>query len=383
MKYKLTAITLAAAALSVSACRSTLYSAARDGDLQTVKEELAEGADPEGKASGANLIWQVPTYLLALPIDIVRLLGPITLIEPFIDPGWEFSGEVDKNGNRKLRFNDDTLLTKKVYQFGDKTAMSVTKNPEIITELLLAGAAGSDFQKAKATSEAARKGDAATLQKLLQKGIKANWYCSGDYSPLMLAIGGGHEECARVLLANGATFSDTVTVGGQQITCYDYAISKGQFELLKKLGGAEPSSPASMAGKQIVFDFSKAQYRSNEKGPLKRSKWGKYPSDYRVAVSSPHFDNNNTFKFDYKETQKYESLYQGQEVIWDADWTYEKTGAKTATIGAGDGGGWSTYSLIFETPYSGTASEDSLGEDGGYHGEGSHSEAKGIRFKIK
>ena len=373
MKKLILALTISAVGLS--ACRSTLYSAARDGDLQTVKEELAEGADPEGKASGANLIWQVPTYLLALPIDIVRLLGPITLIEPFIDPGWEFSGEVDKNGNRKLRFNDDTFLTKKVYQFGDKTAMSVTKNPEIITELLLAGAAGSDFQKAKATSEAARKGDAATLQKLLQKGIKASWYCSGDYNPLMLAIGGGHEECARVLLANGATFSDTVTVGGKEITCYDYAVSKGQAELYKNLGGTIIAAPNSVRGKKIVLDFSQAKSQTGNYDNNGKIQWGAYINDTFQVGAWKKCDPSQKITPVFGKNNKWERPDRlGGD--W-AKWEYKKTGPRTAVL-SNSAHEWNEeWELRFDSATTGTASGGCNDDCTGYEN------AVNIRFTIK
>ncbi len=47
----LASILLAAAAISTTSCRSTLYRAAEEGDVQAVKDELANGAAPSGTAS--------------------------------------------------------------------------------------------------------------------------------------------------------------------------------------------------------------------------------------------------------------------------------------------------------------------------------------------
>lgn len=351
IKQTLTTLTLAAAVLSVSACRSTLYNAARDGDLQTVKEELAEGTHPEGKASAANLIWQVPTSLLAAPIDVVRVLGPITLIEPLFDPGWEFTGEVDRHGNRKIKFNFDTLLTKKVYQFSSKTAISAATNPEIITELLLAGAQGSDYQKSQATSEAARKGDAATLQKLLQKGIKASWYCDGDYNPLMLAIGGGHEECARILLENGASFYSTVTIQGKEVSCIDYATAKGQVELYTKLGGATTLAPVSVAKKTLSFKVTQTDTESLEN----------YEDSFKWGNSNDYVKETRLKDLNKEERQIAKEA--GATDLWhELSLYYTKTGYKTAKVEEYDGFERSIcneytsidMNLTFDTPTSGT-----------------------------
>lgn len=91
-------------AVGVSACRSPLYYAARRGDAAAVEEELYRGADPQGRTSPAQLLWQVPAALAALPVDAAQLV-------PFSLTGGYF-GAVDWN---------DCSLVRRALFFGSQT----------------------------------------------------------------------------------------------------------------------------------------------------------------------------------------------------------------------------------------------------------------------
>ena len=339
----LASILLAAVAISTTSCRSTLYRAAEEGDVQAVKDELANGAAPSGKASAGNLSWQIPTAIITLPIDIVRLVNPLGGI---VDPGWHKTGELNEQGKPKWAFDFDTLLTKKVCLFSSKTAMDIATEKEhadVITELILAGSQSSDWAKIKAVTEAARKGDAETLRLLMEKGCheKADWNVKGDYKPLMLAIGNGHEECARILLEYGAKFDSTVTLDNRVVTCYDYAAAKGQITLYTKLGGILAASPASLAGKRITFTHGKGI-------PI----WTIQANGN--SYTTPSFAQDNTCKDNAPDIPN--------------SFVYQKTGEKTATINIDGYEVAATYILTFTTPTSGTASCDG-GDDNGAFSE--------------
>lgn len=91
-------------AVGVSACRSPLYYAARRGDAAAVEEELYRGADPQGRTSPVQLLWQVPAALAALPVDAAQLV-------PFSLTGGYF-GTVDWN---------DCSLVRRALFFGSQT----------------------------------------------------------------------------------------------------------------------------------------------------------------------------------------------------------------------------------------------------------------------
>ncbi len=340
---------LTCATLCTTSCRTTLYNAASDGDVQTVKAELADGADPSGKASAANLLWQIPTGIITIPVDLVRLFLPGT-------PGWYETGKKTESGTPEMKFDWKTLLTRKVYNYRKATAMDVAtdkNHAEVVTELILAGSEASGWAKSLALAAAARKGDADTLRRLMEKGCaeKANWNNEGDYRPLMLAIGGGHEECARILLENGAKFESTATINKQEVTCYDYAASKGQLELYKKLGGPEAFSPSTLSGRRITFTHQRlvpiwtiAEYAKNN------------------SYTTPYFGSDNSCKDNYPDDPN--------------SFVYKKVGAKTATVQIEGYEVMATYQMTFTTPTSGTATCTG-GDDGGGFSD------KNIRFTIK
>lgn len=61
----------------LSSCRSALYRAAEQGDVERVRTELAAGATVDGEPRVANALWQYPAKLLAGAADAV--MGICTL----------------------------------------------------------------------------------------------------------------------------------------------------------------------------------------------------------------------------------------------------------------------------------------------------------------
>ena len=300
--------------LGLSSCQTSLYRASARGDVQKVKAELADGANPNAKAPSVNLLWQAPALPVCVAADVVQFaLVPGTLgIYTFI------RGAVPKD--------DNFWLTSNMLSYGDKTPMDIATSKEygdVITELILAGGNASDWAKIKAITEAARKGDAETLRKLMAKGCnaKADWNCTGEYKPLMLAIGNGHEECARILLENGASFYSTATIQGKEISCFDYASAKGQVELYKKLGGATTLAPVSAAKKTLSFKVTKTD-NDNLVDYADSFKWGK-GNQYEKSLR-------------LKDLNKFErqiAKEAGETGPWlSQSLNYTKTGYKTATV---------------------------------------------------
>lgn len=327
-----TLTTLLATALSTTGCRSTLYRAAERGDVETVRAELNDGADPEGTATSANLIWQIPAGIIAIPIDLLRLANPLG---PIVDPGWYETNEVDAYGINKLDFDNKSFLTNKACLYRSKTAMDVATEKghiDVITELILAGGKSSGWAKTKAITEAARKGDASTLRKLMEKGCaeKANSHVAGEYKPLMLAIGNGHEECARILLEHGAKINSNVIINKRKINIYDYATVKGQLALYKKLGGPIMTSPASITGKKIIFDFRAALIDEAD-----QSSYSTYPKiKWNNKWKKMKHDPIVTSTFDKKKQAWADEYYF---------WLYKKTGSRKAEVVEGDYEGTHTH----------------------------------------
>ncbi len=76
----------AAAAISLNSCRSPLYYAAERGDTRTVELQLSKRhADVNDKPSKAHLWWQIPTYLVTIPVDITLNYGSIFILPLYVD----------------------------------------------------------------------------------------------------------------------------------------------------------------------------------------------------------------------------------------------------------------------------------------------------------
>ncbi len=398
INHFVTVAALAATALSTTSCRSTLYRAAEAGDIQAVREELKTGADPNGKPSRAQLIWQVPAIVASIPVDVAQVGLTIGTLGVYADV--------------VMKPQEEPFLLSKIERFIHKRAIEVAEENnhlDIVKELVIAGSDARDWLKAKLVSDAARQGDAITLNKLLQQGIDPDWYCSGDYNPLMLAIGGGHEECARLLLNKGAEFTSNVTIGGAEVTCYDYAASMGKIALYNKLGGPI-IAPESVKGKTIVFQYTGSEprrvkyidesdcrainikcgyneyaarvYRIDCVDQLEFVKYAAYTHPgqwYSDGTIREYHTRNFTSKFE-KYSKKCQFPYGNKST---SGFTYSKTGTNTAVLEMeGSSGAFATY-LTFDSPTSGYAidlSVDHISREATTH---ILIEKRNIRFTIK
>src|SRR6476660_123508 len=72
---------------------------------------------------------------------------------------------------------------------------------------LLALAQAPPLTKAEQLQDAARKGDAATVKKLLDEGVDVNTRIRYNATALFYACDHGHVEFVKVLLAHGADMS--------------------------------------------------------------------------------------------------------------------------------------------------------------------------------
>lgn len=119
----------------LSSCHTTLYNAAKEGDAETVRQELAAGAPMNKSDSKANLIWQIPTALITVPLDVVQVAGMPILVTPIA-----YVLIAGENGRYegKLKF-----LTESVFNFGDKTPLEVAYekgHTAVVDEFAKAGA---------------------------------------------------------------------------------------------------------------------------------------------------------------------------------------------------------------------------------------------------
>lgn len=352
----LTTAVLLGSAVLLSSCRTPLYRAAASGDVSAVQTALANGEEVDGKASAANLLWQVPCFPFTLVNDTLH-------VGLLIGTAGRYMLLTDAMGIKSPIITDD------LWNFRSKTPMEVAyenKDWDVITELVIAGASAHGWTKAKVLSEAARNGNADKLKGLLQSGIGAEQYCHGDYSPLMLAVGNGHEECAKLLISHGARFTDVVNdKDGNRIYFDTYAIQKGRRALYEKLGGVVAQSPASVVGKYFIFDYSDAEYREETFNNNNESAWSKWKK-CNGSTSDP------TLKFG-----------KGNKVVKIArfgddgfEQTYTKTGERTATVNINEHEYYRSFKLTFETPTSGYAFR-TVGIDG------LSEEYRGVKFTLK
>lgn len=117
----------------LSSCHTTLYNAAKEGDVETVRQELTAGVPMNKSASKANLIWQIPTALITVPLDVVQVAGVPLLVTPI--------AYALATGSSKVTVK---FLSDSVFNFGDKTPLEVAYekgHTAVVDEFAKAGAA--------------------------------------------------------------------------------------------------------------------------------------------------------------------------------------------------------------------------------------------------
>lgn len=253
---------------------------------------------------------------------------------------------------------------------------------------------------------AAREGRSASASALLARGAEVNGLDSEGWTPLMYAAYNGFTGVARVLLSQGAgvnlkskngysalslaadknkeamvqlliqSGADVNSADNKGKTAAFYTESDNVLIMLKNAGAKiQETVPSSLAGKTITFDYSTSRGLSSEDGGYTwREDNGGSRTSYRLTStrnSGRRFGNedvgNGTWiaymrdSGGYKETTSYD---------------YQKTGRDTARLTTSEIESFSTYVLRFDSPTSGTASNEGGGEGCGW-------KYSGIRFSIK
>lgn len=123
IQWKKTWAALSISAVLLSSCHTTMYNAAKTGDVETVRREIAAGADINESAGSENLWWQIPTCLLTVPLDVSLALT---------------TGILTNNSNALKHY----LLTPKVLRFGSTSPAEIAwehNQHGVLNELALAG----------------------------------------------------------------------------------------------------------------------------------------------------------------------------------------------------------------------------------------------------
>ena len=131
MKHVLKGVSLCVM-FGLSSCHTTLYNAAKEGDVETVRQELAAGVPMNKSASKANLIWQIPTALITVPLDVAQAAGVPLLVTPI--------AYALATGSSKVTVK---FLSDSVFNFGDKTPLEVAYekgHTAVVDEFAKAGA---------------------------------------------------------------------------------------------------------------------------------------------------------------------------------------------------------------------------------------------------
>lgn len=121
------------AAALLASCHTPLYNAAERGDLAAVQQEIADGAALNKGASGANMMWQAPAYLVTFPLDIAQValtIGSMGLYPTVME--------------RLGCPPSELLLSPKVYDFGSMSPAEIAwekGHADVLQELAKAGVA--------------------------------------------------------------------------------------------------------------------------------------------------------------------------------------------------------------------------------------------------
>ncbi len=221
----------AVSAMLLSNCHTNLYNAAKYGKTDTIRYELENGENPDRGSHPAHMLWVLPTGAVTVSLDIAQVSLMIGTLGLYYLP-WKES-------------NTSPYLTKYLNDFYSTTPLEIAEEKrkyEAMCELYLNGAKASNLQVKRMTTEAAASGNAALLNRLVSKGITLNQNYPGEWSPLMQAIGNGHEECAKILIRSGDKLTTSYLINGEYLTCRDAAIRKNRMALYNKLLSYKPGT---------------------------------------------------------------------------------------------------------------------------------------------
>ncbi len=215
-----------------------LYLACQNRSLPMVKALLAGGADPE------STLWNGVT-----PLMVAAQSGRADIVRALLDAGADVDVTEPRRGQNALMwaiaFGHPAVAQDLIQAGADVTARTTKLNEdfdpmyiEAYTERVPSTPQGGYT----ALMFAARAGDAATVQLLLDRGADVNAESAADGSPLVIASSAGHEELALQLLDAGA---DPMATDAGNMTALHYAFRDG----LKLLHGYNVSD------EEIVCNF--------------------------------------------------------------------------------------------------------------------------------
>jgi ankyrin repeat protein len=210
---------------------NALIDAAKNGDIEVVKQHLAAGADVNMEAGDGTT-----------PLHNAAIYGHKEVGEILIAEGADVNAKDDKGR---------TPLDLAIKENKTKTADLLRKH------------GGKTSEELNALIDAAKNGDIEVVKQHLAAGADVNAKIADGTTPLHNAAVYGHTEVAELLIANGANMNAIIVSGRNQgKTPLDLAIWRKKTEtadLLRKHGGRTAEELALMP--QLVyskgpFDFS-------------------------------------------------------------------------------------------------------------------------------
>jgi len=250
----------AALCLSITACQTPLYKAVESNNVTAVKRELAKGADPDDKPSGAHWIWRGPLLPIVATLDLAELalvygtggLGAIPLCIiyfPFCWPCYSVAETVV-----------DFSLTEGVYGAYNTSATEIVHSPEVAYAMAFSpkmnrSAAAVNVYRL-AMEYALERDENETVQRLLSMGAKAGTehlstaISRGNWAGVDLFLSKGikpeQEHLSEALKKNNTTYADKFISMGIKPDGRDLCIvlANKNYAYAKKLMsmGVAPSS---------------------------------------------------------------------------------------------------------------------------------------------
>lgn len=213
----------AALCLSITACQTPLYKAVKSNNVTAVKRELAKGADPDDKPSGAHWIWRGPILPIAATIDVVEVVSVVATLGMgiiayplFYLPFYGF--DIEKAADAVLPFT----LTEGVYGAYNTSATEIVHTPEVAYAMAFSPkmnrSAAAVNVYTLAMEYALERDENETVQRLLSMGAKAgtkhlstaisrgNW--AGVDLFLIKGIKPEQEHLSEALKENNTTYAD-------------------------------------------------------------------------------------------------------------------------------------------------------------------------------
>jgi ankyrin repeat protein len=196
---------------------TALHRAAQRNDLELAAQLIRAGAN----VKAANRYG-------VTPLSLACINGNAAMISLILEAG--------ANANTTLPEGETALMT-----------ASNTGHVDALKVLLAHGAnvnARENSRGQTALMWAVNEGYTAAAQLLIDAGADINAQSNGKFSPMMFAVRGGHIDIVRLLLARGASATETVAAA-ENTSLLGFAILNGKYNIghLLLKHGADPNAP--------------------------------------------------------------------------------------------------------------------------------------------